>query len=325
MKTIQLNRSATWLVALAFALSAALAGALWGTFSGKSALERAAPTPPTVAAELPRGEAPRREPHRVQVLTTQGTVTHRGAADQQWRTVSPGDRLQVQETIKTEKDATVGLQVDEKSRIEMGKRTRLTIRQLDDQAHRFHLEEGKVHVRYEPSGDREVQIGVPGDGQMARTGQGQFFAQNNTGTLSVATLQGQTLLGDKVNLVQIPAGSLSAMPIGKSPLPVRPIPNSVMLRVDEPRSRVQREPFTIISGKTDVGAMVTVNDVLAKVDSQGRFWIRIPLMEGRNRILVRTEDVAANTSRKELPAIVVDSHAPIDQMKIRWRRNQDMP
>ncbi len=325
MKRADQTKVKTWVAFLLFALAAAVLGGLWGTYGRKGTTREQAPPLAEHSTLPPRTAVSAEEPREVQVLTTQGLVTRRGAADQDWQTVSPGDHLQLEETIKTDKDATVGLRVDEKSSIEMGRRTRMTIQKLTGKAHRFALEEGKVHVRYEENGEREVQISVPGDDRVARTSKGHFIVQHATGTLSVATLEGQARLGDQSHFVEVPAGRLAVMPTGKSPLPVRPIPNSVMLRVDETGSRVQREPFTVISGKTDIGAMVTVNDHLAKVDAQGRFWVRIPLKEGRNRILVITEDVAGNTTRKELPAIVVDSNAPIDQMNIRWRRNQELP
>jgi len=49
---------------------------MWGTFGKKGAPERAAPAPQKDFASGPREVPPRSEPRRVQVLTTQGTVTH---------------------------------------------------------------------------------------------------------------------------------------------------------------------------------------------------------------------------------------------------------
>ncbi len=58
-----------------------------------------------------------------------------------------------------------------------------------------------------------------------------------------------------------------------------------------------------VSGKTDPGVTVTVNDFLAIVDSQGSFTARLSLKGGENTIKIVATDKAGNKKEQEIKVI----------------------
>ena len=277
--------------------------------------------PAPVQQPIPAETKPQEK--RLQVVSTQGTVEHRRSGETRWQPIAPGKMIAADESIKTSRNAVAALQIDDKSRIELQKRSVLTVGQLQDQTHRFVLDQGRMRLEYQEDGAREVQVQGSEAQASTRIRTGDVTIQNNLVTLSVTARKGQATLESPSGKVSVTDGTGSSVSAGESPALVRPIPNTVMLKVTAPKSRIQRERFTLITGKTSVGAIVRVNEVPARVDREGRFWVRIPLNIGSNRIVVQTEDVAGNTTSRELPAIVVDPNAPINRLKIRWRTSDE--
>ncbi len=307
------SRRRVWTWAL---VAVGLIGLCWGWWrfaspSPSPSPERARPHPVPTKARSPEKQ--------LQVVSTQGTVEHRRPGETSWQPIVPGKLIAADESIKTSKNAVVALQIDEKSKIELQKRSVLTVGQLGEQTHRFVLDQGRVRLDYQEDSGREVQIQGSEAEIFTRVMTGEVTIQNNQTTLSVVARKGLATLESQSGVISVTSGMSAAVSAGESPVLVRPIPNTVMLKVTGPKSRIQRARSTVITGKTGAGAIVRVNDVLARVDREGRFWVRIPLNTGSNRIVVQTEDVAGNTTNRELPAIVVDPKASIDRIKLRWR------
>lgn len=68
----------------------------------------------------------------------------------------------------------------------------------------------------------------------------------------------------------------------------------------EGQSFSQDEKTTKVTGKTDPGIRVTVNDFWAISDDEGNFSYTLPLKDGENTIKVIATDDAGNTTEKEL-------------------------
>ncbi|QQG40491.1 MAG: cadherin-like beta sandwich domain-containing protein [Candidatus Levyibacteriota bacterium] len=55
-----------------------------------------------------------------------------------------------------------------------------------------------------------------------------------------------------------------------------------------------------VKGKTDTGTQITVNDLWAIVDNEGKFSYDLPLQNGENKIKVIATDEAGNKTEKEI-------------------------
>lgn len=75
-----------------------------------------------------------------------------------------------------------------------------------------------------------------------------------------------------------------------------------ILTIDSPtdgQSFAREENNVKVSGKTDKGARVTVNDFWAIVDENGNFSYQLPLKNGENQIKIVTTDEAGNKTEME--------------------------
>ena len=96
------------------------------------------------------------------------------------------------------------------------------------------------------------------------------------------------------------------------------------LQVFEPRVRIQREPSLYVSGKTAPGATVSVNEVPATVDTQGRFGVLVPLVPGNNRLVAVAKDPSGSKTTRELPSVVLDPGTSPELLRV-LRRHADPP
>lgn len=263
-------------------------------------------------------------PKSVLVVSTKGQVERMGF-EKEWQAVSAGDHLLMDESIKTAKNASAKLKVDGKSEIDLYERSKLNVREISDTVHMFKLSRGKIGVDYDAAGARVIKIEQADSEAVAEAKAGKFTVLNTEGIVSVATTTGEVKLTTSKKSVSVGAGNTSRVVPGEPPQPARPIPVAVMLRVAKPKKSVQRQRFTVVRGRTDPGARVRVNEIPAPVAIDGRFSVRVPLREGRNKIVVVTEDVAGNTETRDLGVIIVDANAPIEDLKIRWKKRKGKP
>ena len=78
--------------------------------------------------------------------------------------------------------------------------------------------------------------------------------------------------------------------------------NPPKLTIDSPsdnQSFSKDDRFANVSGQTDPSAKVTVNDLWAIVDSDGKFSYKLPLQNGENKIKVVATDDAGNKTELE--------------------------
>jgi glucodextranase-like protein/FecR-like protein len=262
-----------------------------------------------------------KQPKNVLVVSTEGLV-ERMSLEKEWQLVSVGDRLNMDDSIKTANKASARLRIDEKSEIDLSERSELKVREISDTVHRFKLLRGKIGVDYDAASARVLKIEDAKSEAVAESMAGKFTVLNSDGVISVATTVGEVELKAKKKSVVIKAGEMSRVVPGKKPEPTKLIPVSVMLRVAKPKKQVQRDRFTVVRGRTDVGARVSVNDISASVDHKGRFMARVKLRAGRNRLIVRTSDVAGNIKKRDLGIVIVDANAPIKDINIQWKEKK---
>ena len=267
---------------------------------------------------LDAGQEPEsKTPKRVTVVQIEGQVEHR-LPDQPWQAVSKGDRLTLNETIRTGKRAKATLQVDENSLLEVTARAELGVQELSDTVHRFKLVRGRVQAEYAEDGERVLRIEAPDVGAVAEARAGKFSVLHTDRVVSVASVEGQVKLTARAETVTILAGQKTAVVKGAKPAPPKPISKKILLRIAAPSKRVQRAEHVFIQGRTDPGAQVTINHTEVRVDEKGHFRVRVPLQEGANRLIAVSQDVSGERTTRDLGEIVVDPTAPVEQMQIKW-------
>jgi hypothetical protein len=277
---------------------------------------------PLEGAQSPEPLAPP-PPQSLLVKSVQGLVERSSVAKDLWTPVLPGNELFADERIRTDRNASVKLQADDKSRIELDGQSEISIQEITDTVHRIRLELGKLDVDYQPSESRQLKITTAKDAGKAETRAGRFVIQNTDGKLSVATEKGEVSLSGASNTVRVGPGKLSYIMDGGNPTKPEPIPLSVMLRVANPQKTRQTDRSTVIKGKTDVSATVHINDQVAEVDQNGRFQLTLPLEQGRNKIQV-VATTAYGRAEKALPTVTVTNpmytktNATVERAEVRW-------
>jgi hypothetical protein len=293
-------------------------------------------TPPSEPPRTPDLPPPKlQEPPRVPVMPEAGPVrgvevvasrgvVERQTSDQKWTPIARGDRLGPEESIKTGQDGSARLKVGEKSEVELTARSELRVREISETVDRFRLVRGRIGVDYNEAGGRRLKIESEDGRAVAESPSGKFTVLNSSGIVSVATSSGEVKLSAGDREVKVAPGTLSKVLPGGAPSAVEPIPVAVMLRVASPQKQLVRERATTVTGRTDVGARVQVNDVQAAVDAKGFFSAQIPLKPGKNRIVVTSEDAGGNVKTSELPPVTMDAEAPVEDLNIHWK-NKDKP
>lgn len=252
------------------------------------------------------------------VTEVSGMVGRLPRSGQNMAPIVAGEHISPDESIATGDQASAKLRVDDHSEIQLSAQSELKFREMNDKIHRFTLVRGRIGVNYGAGGGRRLRVESEMSDAVVESEAGSFSLLNNDGTVSLATVSGEAQIQSRGETAVVRAGSISRVLPGEPPAQPAPIPLTVMLRVARPAVRVQRETFTFVSGVTDIGARIHVNEITAPVDSRGKFKVRVPLEIGPNRIVVKTEDVAGNVKTEELPSIIVDVNAPIDGFKIHW-------
>jgi len=264
-------------------------------------------------AEESRG-ALREDP--IKVVSVAGSARWSQGESEKWAKLSAGELLENKDTVRTDSHSRVTLRVGEESKIELAESGELSVGKASSRNRKFRLLQGRIAVDYKEK-DRRLRIENKDGSTAAETEEGIFTVLNTGTTVAVATKTGTVDLFSGGQQVAIRAGQQS---VASGGAPSRPdqIPIDVMLRVVDPGCRVQRESFIVLKGRTDPGARVTANGASGKVNSDGRFLIRVPLKAGKNNIVVVTRDLFGNKREQAFPCVTVNPKASIKDVDINW-------
>ncbi|MBW2278385.1 MAG: FecR domain-containing protein [Deltaproteobacteria bacterium] len=253
----------------------------------------------------------------VEVVEVKGSAT-RLADEGEWVQLEPGQMLAVDEAIKTEPESQVTLKIGEQSTVELAENAEVRVREVSDSVQRLGLVKGRISADYQEDGSRVLRIENEDGSAVAEVRKGAFSIANTGATVAVATETGSVDLSAGGEKVIVAAGEQSVVAKGDTPTRPMAIPVDVLLKVVDPGCRVQRERTIVINGRTSPGSSVRINDVNAKVGVDGSFRARVPLIIGKNRIVVVTEDVLGRNKRRLFPCVTVDPGAPIKTIDIKW-------
>ena len=284
------------------------------------------PPPLSVSTENATDPMPS-ETQSLLVKTVIGVVERSGIAENDWTPVQPGNELFADEKIRTDRNATVRLQADDASKIELAGESEISIQEINSTVHQIKLELGELNVDYRKSRNRRLKIVSDPETGDAETRGGRFIIQKRDGKLSVATEAGDVSLNANDKTVAVGPGKLSYVLPGEAPSPPKPIPLSIMLRVANPKRLKQTERTTTIKGQTDIVAKVRINDISAPVGQDGRFEVTIPLKNGRNPIEI-VATTAYGQTEKKLPTVLVveprlkEEPPPVESAEVKWGRKK---
>jgi len=255
------------------------------------------------------------------VVSMTGVAERSNATDGNWIPVEKGNKLQADDAIRTKEEASVILAADDESKIELEEKSELSVTEISETVHKVDVASGKIDVNYGKSKDRTLKISSAGEDVIASTKAGKFIFQKTKNTVTVATKEGDVAFKAHEKEITVSEGMFSQVVEGDGPLPVKPIPLAVMLRVANPKKAVQEAAITTITGVTDIGASVSVNNVKAKVNKNGKFKVVVPLKLGKNNL-----KVVANTpwghAKKQLSPITVTNNTKVDSADVRWGKRK---
>jgi len=289
--------------------------------------------PKPADAGLARVDSPRREagagqggedasagaPTRATVLDVRG-VTQRQLEDGRWAAVTPGESLRLDDVVRTLSGGSVILRLGNSVQVRLTSRTEVTIRELSERASRVRVEEGRIVAEVEPSGATVLRVEAKGSNAIAEAEGGRFSViSDGRGQVAVAAEAGAIKLTAGGESVEVAAGETSRVVGASAPSAPVAIPTSLFLKVAAPGKKLQREPETVVEGRTQPGSLVRVGARVAQVDDDGRFRVRVPLQEGENKLEVKVTDVTGREQREALPAITLDTKEPeIKNPEVNW-------
>ncbi len=252
----------------------------------------------------------------IKVVSVAGSARWSQGEGEEWTKLAAGELLDNEDTVRTDPHSRVTLRVGEESKIELAESGELSVGKASSRSRKFRLLQGRISVDYKEK-DRRLRIENEDGSTAAETEEGIFTVLNTGTTVAVATKTGTVDLFSGGQQVAIRAGQQAVAAAGTLSRPGQ-IPLDVMLRVVDPGCRVQRESFIVLKGKTDPGARVMANGASGKVHSDGRFLIRVPLKQGKNRIVVVTKDLFGNKREQTFPCVTVNPGASIKKVDINW-------
>jgi hypothetical protein len=271
--------------------------------------------PAAARADAGRDAAPAIE--SVEVVAVEGQVKRSDRAGE-WSELLVGQLLDVDESVQTREDSQVTLRVGTESTIEVAENAEVRVREVSESVQRFGLIRGRISADYQGDGERVLRVENEDGSAVAEVRRKGAFSVLSTGTtVAVATETGSVDLSAAGETVAVGAGTQSVVRGGAPSRPTA-IPVDVMLRVVDPGCRTQREAVIAIQGRASPGSSVRVNNVTAEVSADGKFSARVPLVVGRNRIVVVSEDVLGRVKRRTFPCVTVDPGAAIKKIDIKW-------
>jgi hypothetical protein len=272
-----------------------------------------APAPAPVSVPAPAPEArvppPAPEPPRLMELKLQeirGTVEVRQGGGE-WRSASVGEALRASDAVRTLAGSYAVLIGGEAVEVRMEPGTEVTVADLTDTLSRLLLGKGMTTMRVRSGSHHALELAATGSDAVARSQGGAFTVSNNgSGTVALATLEGETSLSGQQRSVLVLAGQQSVVRPGQAPSTPTPIPTSLLLKVNWP-DRPRRE--ILISGRTEPGSQVLANGEGVLPDAQGRFSFPLTLKEGSNPVRIQVRSVGG-LQQEEQRALQVDTTPP---------------
>lgn len=301
------RRSTSRLALESAAVLCAVLAAAWWVFS--HAVYRA---PPDLRTGIPKAGSIAIDEAIVEAVS--GPV-QRSTSQGDWAALVAGERLRVDDSLRTGKGATTDVRIGDRARLTLAESSQLTIREISDKLHRFQLSRGRLKADYKPDARRIVRIESSGGVVESR---GARFSVLSTGTaVAIATDAGAVTLRANEGSVEVRQGQQAVAVQGRPPSASEPIPAAVLLKVANAASSTDGLCATV-EGVAPAGAEVTVDGAPAAVAPDGRFRVSVPRAGDRREVLVALRDAAGREETRTVRC--VDPPPRIRDFAIHWRK-----
>jgi FecR protein len=293
------RRAALAAAALGILATGAVAAVAWSLRPGDGEL----PLPPPPA-----------EPERQDVAVVWADSGVERTAGAGWTAARPGDPLRVTDSIRTASGATAEIALGRGSRVTLQERSEVTVRELTAAVHRVGVLRGRIAVDHRPDGTRVLRV-EDQSGSVAASGSSARFGVVAMGdALAVASTEGQLTVESGGARVNLPAGEETVARRGLAPLPPRPIPRDVVLRV----ARVLQERKSSLCAllQVDVASELFVNGARVDVPSDGNVAIRLPSRLRARGAEVVVRHASGAVERRSVPC--PEKEGDVSELEVRW-------
>jgi len=270
----------------------------------------------SVAPEPAPADPAEKRPVQAMVLSVRGEVK-RGTAGGGWSAVEPGQKVQVDDLLRTGAHGTTDLAIDGRSRVSIAESSELSIRELTETVHRFRLTRGRMGADYDPAGERVLRVESDTGDAVAETRSARFSVLSSGSGIAVATAAGGVELSARKRTVHVAAGQQSFVAPGGPPLPPVPVPTAVLLKVGNSLAGESETLCAEIDGTAFPGSEVTVDGAAIAVEADGRFHHQVARAAGKRSARVDIRDPSGREKTRTVPCS--PTPARIDDMAIRWK------
>jgi hypothetical protein len=292
---------------------AVLIAVSWSVFR-KTVYVQSAPAPATAAA-VPVVDHAEAETEAI-VEAVDGGVQRSSPGG--WSAVSIGDRLHVDDSLRTAKGARADVRIGERSHISIAQGSQIVVRELSEKVHRLKLTRGYVRVDYAPDGERVLRIEGEGDDAVAETRSARFSVLSTGRSIAIATDEGTVAVKAKGQEVAVAAGFETVVSTGAAPALPQPIPRKLLLKVANALPAPVAETCVDVSGSAPPGSEVTVDGHPTDLASDGSFTARVARAEAGSEVVVAIRDPAGRTTSRTVPCL--GEIGGVRDVALRWLR-----
>lgn len=272
--------------------------------------------------EAPSAPAAREEPRAPEeavVVFVAGSVESSDAGTG-WQAVHVGQRLRVDESLRTALHARTDLQLSDRSKLTIAESSQVAIRELGEKVHRFRVRRGRISVDYKPSAQRVLIVENEGSDALAETS-GARFTLLSTGTaVAIATETGGVDVKARGEAVHVSEGRQAVVLQGRPPSASEPIPVQALLKAANTAPRPESDLCANVEGTAPPGAEVLIDGAPAPVSADGRFAARVASAKEKRAALVVMRDAAGREATRRIPCLGPPPPEPkIRDFAIRWK------
>lgn len=271
---------------------------------------RASSHEPEAELETPPAADAQRDDDALVLAADQG-VERRSAAG--WAPAREGDALHVTDTIRTGAGSTAEIALGRGARVTLAERSEVTVRELTTAALRLGINRGRIGVDFRPDGTRLLRVEDASGAVSAVGAAGRYgFVAVGSG-LAVASTEGRVTVESAGKAVAVPAGTETVAWRGSAPLPPRPIPREVVLRVA--RKLDERRASVCAVLNVDVTAEVTVDGDPVEVAPDGTVVVRREVGARRRDVVV---DVRLASGLVDRQVVHCHREGDVSDLEVKW-------